>query len=244
MANDGLVVRVGDTVRRPRGATSTTVLALLEHLEAEGFPAPIHDGVDELGRDVFAWVPGEVAVSDDDVWADTDDRLIEVAGLLRRYHECVASFEPPGDAVWSPELADPQGGPIVCHNDVCRENVVFGDAGNLTLLDFDFAAPGRPVWDVAFAAAYWVPLTYPESGDDVLRRLRLFADAYGWTHATALADAIVETRRCGGRFVRARARLGRQAFAESWRRRGGDAGEQVRLDWFEANRERFAAALS
>lgn len=248
MVNEGLVVRVGDTVRRPRDATTPSVLGLLAHLAAHGFPAPVHQGVDELDRDVFAWVAGDVAVSDDDVWADADDRLAQVARLLRRYHDCVGSFTPPPDAAWSPELADPHGGPIICHNDVCRENVVFGDAGGLTLLDFDFAAPGRPVWDVAFAAAYWVPLLYPDSGapagEDKLMRLRLFAGAYGWTDATTLADAIVQTRRVAGRFVRDRAQAGRRAFAESWRRRGAEAGEQIRLDWFETNHERFVAALS
>ena len=31
-----------------------------------------------------------------------------------------------------------KGGPIVCHNDVCLENVVFRDGEAVGLLDFDF----------------------------------------------------------------------------------------------------------
>ena len=37
----------------------------------------------------------------------------------------------------------------MCHNDVCPENVVFRDGIAVALLDFEFAAPGRPVYDVA-----------------------------------------------------------------------------------------------
>ena len=51
----------------------------------------------------------------------------------------------------------PAGGSVVCHNDVCIENVVFRDGGAAALLDFDFAAPGRRVWDVAQTARYWCP---------------------------------------------------------------------------------------
>ncbi len=54
------VVRVGDTVRRPLKATSSAVHALLRHLEAAGFDAaPRVLGIDELGREVLSFVPGE-----------------------------------------------------------------------------------------------------------------------------------------------------------------------------------------
>ena len=51
-------------------------------------------------------------------------------------------------------MADPEGGPVVCHNDVCLENVVFRNGEAVALLDFDFAAPGRPVYDLACFAAH------------------------------------------------------------------------------------------
>lgn len=54
--------------------------------------------------------------------------------------------------------ADPAGGTLVCHNDVCPENVVFRDGTALALLDFDFAAPGRPVFDLAHLARPCVPI--------------------------------------------------------------------------------------
>jgi Ser/Thr protein kinase RdoA (MazF antagonist) len=59
---------------------------------------------------------------------------------FHRASALVAAYLP----TWSDELADPSGGPIVCHNDVCMENVVFRNGAAIGPLDFDFAAPGRP----------------------------------------------------------------------------------------------------
>ncbi len=61
--NDGQVVRVGDTVRRPWRATSPATGALLEHLERVGFDgAPRFLGRDEDGREVLSYVDGEAAI--------------------------------------------------------------------------------------------------------------------------------------------------------------------------------------
>ena len=75
----------------------------------------------------------------------------------------------------------------MCHNDVCPENVVFRDGVAVALLDFEFAAPGRPVYDVAHLARLCVPV---EDDVDQARlgwrpadrpaRLRLVSDAYGF----------------------------------------------------------------
>ena len=91
----------------------------------------------------------------------------------------------------------------MCHNDVCPENVVFRDGIAVALLDFEFAAPGRPVYDVAHLARLCVPI---EDEVDQARlgwrpadrpaRLRLVAEAYGLERdgraelLTALNDAI------------------------------------------------------
>lgn len=75
---------------------------------------------------------------------------------------------------------------MLCHNDVCPENVVFRDGRAAALIDFDMAAPGRAVWDVAMTARYWVPMLDPTSaaalhptGLDAPTRLRILADGYG-----------------------------------------------------------------
>jgi len=76
MGNDGQVVRISDTVRRPAASTTPALLALLNHLAAVGFPAPNHLGRDDLGRDVFGWLEGDVAAQGDEPWGQTDDGIL------------------------------------------------------------------------------------------------------------------------------------------------------------------------
>src|SRR5215208_4908609 len=96
-ANRGLVVRVGDTVRRPLRASSTATHALLQHLESVGFKgAPAFLGVDSQGREVLSYLSGETVTAPYPSWSMTDEALDSVAVLLRSYHQAVADFRPAG----------------------------------------------------------------------------------------------------------------------------------------------------
>jgi hypothetical protein len=250
MGNRGEVLRVGDTVRRPVGDHSPAVSLLLEQLAAEGFPAPVPSGRDEEGREIFRWIQGDVPVPPYPEWSLTDDALASVGRLLRRYHDAVRLFSPSPHLQWSDELADPQGGPLICHNDVCPENVVFRSGEAVALLDFDLAAPGRPVWDLAQTARMWIPLRPPEmSGErghlDPFRRLALVAHAYGLEGAEhrPLVDAIIASKRLGTRFVERRMKACEPAFVEAWGQLGGRAGDERLIAWLEDNREPFLQAL-
>lgn len=106
IANAGAVLRVGDEVWRPTNAHSPTILALLDHLHDAGFDgASVPIGVAN-GRERLSYIPGEVAVPAYPAWAQTDDALISVARLLRRFHAAADSFRPGPGATWSDELAD------------------------------------------------------------------------------------------------------------------------------------------
>ena len=84
--------------------------------------------------------------------SQTDTALASIAGLLRGLHDAARGFDH-REFTWDDSLADPAGGTLVCHNDVCPENVVFRDGIAVALLDFEFAAPGRPVYDLAHPRA-------------------------------------------------------------------------------------------
>ena len=61
--NTSVVVRVGDTVRRPVGPWTPAVHDLLNYLAAVGFRgAPRVRGIDELNREVLEFVSGEVGI--------------------------------------------------------------------------------------------------------------------------------------------------------------------------------------
>lgn len=209
------VVRVGPTVRRPTGPWTPAVHALLGHLAARGFTAaPRSHGVDGQGREMLDFVPGEVPGYPLPDYARSDDALTAAGRLLRGYHDATAGFPAPADAAWY----FPARGPaeVICHGDVAPYNCVFRDGLPVAFIDFDTAHPGPRVWDVAYAAYRFVPLS--EGAGPVAeqaRRLRLFAGAYG------LGDAdrrlLPDTARARldhlVRHMHERAAAGNEAFA-------------------------------
>jgi hypothetical protein len=252
VANAGAVVRTGSHVLRPAGPHADAIDALLTHLHAAGFDgAPRPAGRASDGRARFAFIPGDVPLPPYPAWWWSDGALASTAALLRRYHDAAAGFVAPAGASWSEDLADPRGGAVLCHNDVCPENVVFRDGVAVALLDFDFAAPGRDVYDVAQLVKMCVPLpggprTAEGSALDPFRRLRLVTDAYGLDpgQAAALVDAIGDALDVGDRFVERRARAGEPAFVAMWRGARYRDGVRRRRAWFERHRGRLAAAVA
>ncbi|WP_333771666.1 phosphotransferase enzyme family protein [Streptomyces sp. IBSBF 2435] len=254
MANAGAVYRRGGLVDRPASRNAAGVHAYLAALRDRGFDgAPVGAGLDGDGREQLTYVEGEVALPPFPAWAMTDDALVSVGRLLRRLHDAGAGVDIDPGAHWDRELADPAGGPVLCHNDVCPENVVFRGGRAVALIDFDLAAPGRPLWDVAMTARYWVPMLDPASatarypcGLDQLGRLRLLADAYGLTPAErAELPAVIEQATAAGRaFVERRVADGDPGYVEAVARRGGWARWDRMQEWLVAHRNAYAAALT
>jgi Ser/Thr protein kinase RdoA (MazF antagonist) len=236
--NDGLVVRVGDTVRRPWRETSPATGALLEHLEAAGFDgAPRFLGRDDDGREVLSYVEGEAAIEPHPSWALGDEALVSVARLLRRFHEAVAGFDP-APHVWPKPVPAAFRDGTVSHNDPNLDNVVFRDGRAVALIDFDLAAPGSALWDVACAARLWAPLRDPADvpHDRSLHRLRLFLDAYELPASDRgrVIDAMVEAHAWCYRIVRGALRNGHQPFERMWRA-GGEAKAERTRAWLLAH---------
>ena len=140
---------------------------------------------------------------------------------------------------------------MICHNDVCPENVVYRDGTAVALLDFDFAAPGRRVHDLASLARMCVPIDTADDaartgrrGLDPFTRLRVAADGYGLTTGRSeLVDVLAEQMRGGGAFVQRRVEAGDPAFTEMWIQMGGAERYRRRERWFDSNRQRFLDAL-
>jgi hypothetical protein len=252
VANARQVTRSGRHVLRPRGAHSDAIGAFLLSLRAAGFDgAPLPAGMTGDGRDRYEFIEGDVPLPPYPPWARSDEALASVAVLMRRFHRASA-VAGPSAAAWSPELADPAGGSVICHNDVCLENVVFHDGAAVALLDFDFAAPGRPVYDLAQFARLCVPvddeisaarLGWPPA--DKPARLRLAADAYGLdaTGRRHFVEVMADSIARGGQFVRRRVEAGDPNFTRMWQAMGGMERFDRRRRWWAARRRDFDAAL-
>ena len=252
VANAGAVVRVGDEVLRPANAHSRTIHRFLSSLVRVGFHgAPVPLRIESDGRERLRYIEGDVAIPPYPSWAQTDEALASIAALMRAFHDASRRVERTSDS-WSDELADPSGGTIVCHNDVCLENVVFRDGVAVGLLDFDFAAPGRPLFDLAQFARMCVPIDDEVSTDplgwdrgDRPARLRVVADAYGLdpTARHELVQIVSESIARGGEFVRRRVESGDVNFIAMWTRMGGQERFDRRQRWWDEHREQFRASL-
>jgi hypothetical protein len=252
IANAGRVVRVGPHVLRPSSPHSASIHAFLRAVRDAGYDgasSPV--GIDDDGRERLVFVEGEVPVPPYPDWSQSDTALASVARLLRGLHDAARDFDAHGHS-WDDSLADPAGGTLVCHNDVCPENVVFRDGIAVALLDFEFAAPGRPVYDLAHLARLCVPI------DDELdqarlgwrpadrpARLRVVADAYALDRIgraellTAMNDAIDRVEAA----VRRRVDTGDPSTVAMWNRTGGGARYDRRRRWWIDHHDDFAAAL-
>jgi Ser/Thr protein kinase RdoA (MazF antagonist) len=209
-------VRVGDTVRRRAGPWTPAVHALLRYLEDAGFEAPHVRGIDEQGREILDYIPGEAYAGAENPVPDRvldEEHLVEAARLLRRYHDVVSGFAPPPGATW--RLVAPTEHELICHNDWSPWNALFREGQLAVILDWDLAGPGSRLWDVANSAACWVTLFSEAklfSLAERAQRLRLFCDTYGLEDRSAVMATIRLRNDHVARFIEARARAGEPGF--------------------------------
>lgn len=229
--NVNAVTRVGDTVRRqPSG--NPLVYPLLKALQERGFEgAPAYLGTDEAGRDIFGFLPGEVPGNDypdNPPYMWTDGALAGMARLLRQYHDAterLAALQPERQSRYLSEWRNE----VICHNDAAPYNFVFRQGEPVALIDFDMAAPGPRVWDIAYALYTAVPLAgfqplchsagtipYDEKlhGQDRRRRVALFFESYGMPMPDGLERAIAQRVLALCDALRERAAAGEAAFVK------------------------------
>jgi len=240
VANAGRVTRDGDYVLRPSNPHTGSIHTFLTALRGTGFEgASLPVDVRPDGRECLRFIDGDVAIPPFPAWAQTDESLASIAELMLRFHSASALVGVDSQW-WSDEMADPAGGPIVCHNDVCLENVVFRDGEAVGLLDFDFAAPGRPIYDLGQFARMCVPVDDDVSSAPlgwVVRnrpaRLRLIADTYGLdrTGRDELIEILDRSIERAGAFVQRRVDAGDQNFIRMLKEMGGMQRYERQQEW-------------
>jgi len=193
------VLRLGGRILRQTGWWTPAVHSLLRHLQGNGFPySPRVLGIDEYGREMLTYIDGESG-------AVGSSRIVEPEGLrrfaalLRSYHDAVRDFRPAAGAEWACSNRPPADGEIICHGDFGPWNVVWRDGIPVGILDWDFAGPGRPGDDIAYALEYCAPFRDDESAmrwlghsapPDRRRRIEIFFEGYGTEPTTDVVDAV------------------------------------------------------
>lgn len=87
----------------------------------------------------------------------SDDVLIEIAKMLRLYHDSVHDFA--SDESWEPIDNTSPPFEVLCHNDFAIYNIIFRHKRPIGIIDFDVAGPGPRLWDIAYALYTCVPLS-------------------------------------------------------------------------------------
>ncbi|MFE6687457.1 phosphotransferase [Streptomyces sp. NPDC057743] len=231
------VVRVGCTVRRPASASTGFIGELLRVFEAGGWGgAPRYLGIDEEGREVLGYLEGHVAWERQQPPAVySDENLVRVAELVREFHDLTAGTELAGSHE------------VVCHNDLSPKNTVYrpvrGALRPVAFIDWDLAAPGARIHDVAHAC--WQFLGLGPGVDDIseaARRMRLIADSYGLVERRDLVSVILWWQDRCWRGIESAAESGNPAMVRL--RAAGAVGEvQAAYQWVCAHRAELDCAL-
>lgn len=186
------VYRSGNTVRRETKPESERIHALLKHLEDKEFHyAPRFLGIDEKGREIQSFMEGEPGHYPLKEYMWSNEVLQQIARVLRLYHDSVSDFS--FDDQWASLDLTPEPREIICHNDFAPYNMIFNGHQPVGMIDFDVAAPGPRLWDIAYTLYTCVPLsrfTLSVSGEKIYydpqlhaasrkERIALFFEAYG-----------------------------------------------------------------
>ena len=109
-----------------------------------------------------------------------DSALVAVARLVREFHDLTAGTPLAGTAE------------VVCHNDLSPKNTVYRNGKPVAFIDWDIAAPGLRIHDVAHVCWQYVGLgpDVPDV-DEAARLVRVVADAYGLADRGVLVDTIL-----------------------------------------------------
>lgn len=144
---------------------------------------------------VLSFIPGSVPWPDEFGLLEPRDRLARVARLIRDFHDAVTGFVPPPDAHWQVLIPAEGDCDIIAHHDLAPWNLVIGS--RWAFIDWELAAPGNRLWDVAYAVHGFAPLSANPRWQrpDAAFRVRAFADAYGLDEAQRRELVPLLTRR-------------------------------------------------
>ena len=114
---------------------------------------------------MVTFLPGQVPP---DLGFFTQAQCCQAVERMKAFHSCLRDFPgcPPG---WT-----------VCHNDLSPCNYVFQEGRPVGIIDWDAAAFGHPLDDLAYALWLWLDLGNEEySYATVRQRMGVMLDAYG-----------------------------------------------------------------
>ena len=196
-------------MRRAAHQGSATNHALLETLRAQGLdcvprPLKLEPRYEEL-----SYLPGEC-------FGPTEPRksiaweqevLHRIGYAVRRFHDLSVDFlNKNRKSPWFPHAERCDHPEVICHNDLGPWNAPITGTGRISIIDWEMAAPGNRIWDVAQLAWHWVPYYLPKERRrlgfkgrwNFERRLATLMRGYGnadWSQAEISAAVLERQQR-------------------------------------------------
>lgn len=160
------VVRIGSRVHRPQCERAAFIHAILNHLARKQIPyAPRFHGVDSQNREILTFMEGSVP---DNLGEYSPEQCAAAARIIRALHDALSDF---------PGCPD---GMTVCHRDLSPCNFTFIDGYPSAVIDWDAAAFGNPLDDLAYAAWMWLDIGNDENDPAKVREgILALLNAYG-----------------------------------------------------------------
>ena len=191
IANAGQVVRVGRHVLRPSSPHSGSIHAFLRAVRDAGFEgAPWPVDIDEDGRERLGFIDGEVPVVPYPEWSQSDTTLASIARLLRGLHDAARGSTRKAAPGTRASPTRPVARSSATTTSSSRTSCSAAASPSRCSIDFEFAAPGRPVYDLAHLARFCVPI------DDDVDQARLGWRSVDEPARTATGRRRLRTRRC------------------------------------------------
>lgn len=232
------VVLASGTVRKSPPRDPVFVRRLLRHFEHHHWTgAPRFIGTDHRGREMLTFIDGEVPWRQNHEPPSTrsEQSLAAVARHVRHFHDLTAGTD----------LAD--GHEVVCHNDLSPKNTVYRDASGqmmpVAFIDWDIAAPGARIHDVAHVCWQYVGLgPNVQDAPAAAKLVGVIADAYGVADRSTLIDTILWWQDRCWHGIEAAAEAGEPAMV---RLRDSGAAEAVHAayDWTWDHRDLLHRAV-
>lgn len=171
----------------------------------------------------------------------SDEGLQKYAQLLRKYHDAVKDFKPPKDLEWANGAMGLKPGEIICHGDFGPWNIVWQGDDPVGIVDWDFAHPAKPQYDILYALEYSAPFCDDETAlkwrgfktpPDRKHRIGVFMKAYGAPMIENVAHKVAQMQREVGKYEAYLAQRGVQPQVD-WVANGDLEEIEKRARWSE-----------
>jgi len=158
-------------------SNSPFVHEFLNHLEKYNFSfAPKFIRIDEEGREVLSFIEGVVPNG----YIFNNQQLIQSVKILRQLHDVAAKSH----------LCQNQE--TICHNDFSPWNIIFQNELPVGIIDFDEAAPGNRIDDLAYFIWTFLELGNEKfDADSQIQKLILITKTYQLENPKNLVNAIL-----------------------------------------------------